>query len=53
LEYCGIGDNIESTFLNWKDELGTQVTASLAARTGKKCEKMEIGLKQIDEQIKR
>jgi hypothetical protein len=37
--------------LNWKDEVEERGTASLAAKTKKSCEKMEIVLKLMNKEM--
>ena len=43
-----IEEDMESNFLNWKNEKGQPGTASLVATTRRACEKMKITLKLID-----
>jgi hypothetical protein len=46
-----IEEDIESNFLNWKDEQGGAGTTSLTTRTRKTCQKLGIKLKLIEEEM--
>jgi hypothetical protein len=46
-----IEEDIESGFLNWKDEHGEAGTTSLTVRTRKTCQKLGPKLKLIEEEM--
>jgi hypothetical protein len=46
-----IEEDLESSFLNWKDEKGKDRTASLVVKTRKTCRKMDIQMKLNGEEM--